>query len=135
MPDNKAIIRRFEDAFAANDQAAIDELCSPDLVDHNPLPDQQPGLAGFKDAAAFYQTTFPQDGFELHQVIAEDDLVVTHWTVTATHKEEFLGVPATGKKVTAEGMNIYRLADGRVTDVWTQFDGLGVLAQIGGLPG
>ena len=61
-------------------------------------------------------------------------MVATRWSITATHDREAFGVPATGKRVAAEGMNFYRLADGRITDVWTQFDQLGLLQQLGAIP-
>jgi steroid delta-isomerase-like uncharacterized protein len=133
--ENSQIVERFEVAFAANDVTTIDELCIPDLVDHNPLPDQKPGLLGLKDTISFYKEIFPDSQVDLQHIIAEGDLVATHWTVTGTHQGEFFGVPATGRQITAEGMNLYRLDGGRITDVWTQFDGLGVMEQLGALPG
>lgn len=134
MADNKEIVRRFEIAFAANDTAVIEELCHPDVVDHNPLPDQKPGVEGMKDTIAFYKQTFPDSQVNLAQVIGDGDLVATLWTVTGTHQGEFFDVPATGRQVSVEGMNFYRLEDGRITDVWTQFDGLGLMQQLGAIP-
>jgi steroid delta-isomerase-like uncharacterized protein len=136
MPEdnNNAIVHRFEEAFAANDVATIDELCDPNLVDHNPAPGQEPTLTGFKETIAQYKGIFPDSQVNLHAVIGEGDLVATHWTVTGTHEAEFFGVPATGRRVTVEGMNVYRLAGGKITDVWTQFDGLGLMQQLGALP-
>jgi steroid delta-isomerase-like uncharacterized protein len=130
---NKAIVRRFEEAFAANDTATIDELCDPNLVDHNPFPEQAPGLAGFKDTIAMYVGIFNPE-LDLQEIIGDGDLVATRWTVTGTHGEEFFGVPATGNRVQVEGMNFYRLANGKITDVWTQFDGLGLMQQLGAIP-
>ena len=135
MTTNTDIVRRFEEAFNASDMATIDELTTSDLVDHNPLPDQKPGRDGFKDAIAFYNASFPNTTVDLHHIIDGGDFVTTVWTVAGAHEGEFLGVPPTGKHVEVEGMNVYRLADGKVTDVWTQFDGLGLMQQIGALPG
>jgi steroid delta-isomerase-like uncharacterized protein len=129
--DNRSIIDRFERAFAANDTDVIEELCDADLVDHDPLPDQKPGLVGFKETIAFYKTVFPDSELDLQAVIVEGDQVATRWTVSGTHKEEFFGIPATGKRVKAEGMNFYTLSGGKITDVWTQFDGLGLMEQLG----
>jgi steroid delta-isomerase-like uncharacterized protein len=134
MAYNKEIVRRFEMAFAANDTAVIDELLHQDVIDHNPLPDQKPGIDGFKDTIAFYKQTFPDSELSLAQVIGDGDTVATLWTVTGTQQAEFFGVPATGRQVSVEGMNFYRLADGRITDVWTQFDGLGLMQQLGAIP-
>jgi len=61
----------------------------------------------------------------------------TSWRLTGqwsgTHEAEFFGVPATGKRVTVEGMNVYRVAGGKITDLWTQFDGSGLMQQLGAL--
>lgn len=133
--DNNKIVERFEIAFGANDVATIDELCAPDLVDHNPVPDQKPGLVGFKETIAMYKGVFPDSRPEVHHIVGEGDLVASHWTVTGTQQAEFFGIPATGRQVSIEGMNLYRLTDGQITDVWTQFDGLGLMEQLGALPG
>ena len=133
--DNNKIVERFETAFGANDVATIDELCAPDLVDHNPVPDQKPGLVGFKETIAMYKGVFPDSQAEVHHIVGEGDLVASHWTVTGTHQAEFFGIPATGRRVSIEGMNLYRLTDGRITEVWTQFDGLALMEQLGALPG
>ena len=127
---NKEIAERFEVAFAANDVAAFDELLDPDLVDHNAAPDQKPGLAGWKENNAKYEGTFTDlQGSVLH-VIGEGDLVATHWTLSGTHQKEFLDVPATGRNVTVEGMNVYRLAGGRITEMWSQMDMMGLKATL-----
>ncbi|HYB46900.1 MAG TPA: hypothetical protein VED20_05995, partial [Streptosporangiaceae bacterium] len=55
LSDNIEIITRFELAFRAGDQATIDELCHQGLVDHNPAPDHEPTLAGFKQKVAFFK--------------------------------------------------------------------------------
>jgi steroid delta-isomerase-like uncharacterized protein len=132
MPeDNKAIVHRFEKAFAANDAATLDELGDPNLVDHNPVPGQNPGLTGFKETVAMYKSIFPDSSVNVEEVIGEGDLVATRWTVTGTQEAEFFGIPATGKRATVGGMNFYRLTEGKITDVWTQFDGLGLMEQLG----
>lgn len=133
--ENKEIAERFEMAFAANDVAIIDELCDPDVVDHNPAPDQKPGLAGYKENLAQNQGAFTDLQMSVHHVIGEGDLVATHWTLSGTHEAEFLGVPATGRTVAVEGMNVYRLIDGRITEMWTQLDGVSLREQLGILPG
>jgi steroid delta-isomerase-like uncharacterized protein len=131
MPNSIEIITRFEHAFRASDQAAIDELCDPDLVDHNPAPGHEPTLAGFKQKVAGFDSIFPDLEEDLQDIIASGDTVATRWVVTGSLQQEFMGIPATGQTVRVEGMNFYRLKDGRVTDIWTQFDGVGMMQQLG----
>ena len=134
MSDNIEIIRRFEHSFRAADQTTIDELCDPGLVDHNPAPDHGPTLAGFKQKVAGFKAMFPDIGEDLQDIIACGDTVATRWVVTGSLQQEFMGIPASGQAVRVEGMNFYRLKDGRVTDIWTQFDGVAMLQQLGAIP-
>ena len=134
LSDNIEIIRRFEYAVRAGDQATIDELCDPSLVDHNPAPDHEPTLAGFKQKVAGFAAIFPDIGEELQDIVASGDTVATRWVVTGSQQQEFMGIPATGQAIRVEGMNFYRVKDGRVTDIWTQFDGAGMMQQLGATP-
>ena len=134
MSDNIEIITRFEHAFRAGDQATIDKLCDPGMVDHNPAPDQEPTLAGFKRKVAGYAAMFPDLEEDLQDIIASGDTVATRWVVTGSLQQEFMGIPAAGQRIRVEGMNFYRLEDGRVTDIWAQSDALGMLQQLGAIP-
>jgi len=131
MSDNTEIITRFEHAFRAADQATIDELCDPGLVDHNPAPDHEPTLAGFKQKVAGFKTIFPDIVEDQQDIIASENTVATRWVVTGSLRQEFMGIPASGQAIRVEGMNFYRLKDGRVTDIWTQFDGVAMMQQLG----
>jgi steroid delta-isomerase-like uncharacterized protein len=134
MPNSIEIITRFEHAFRASDQATIDELCDPGLVDHNPAPGHEPTLAGFKQKVGQFNSIFRDLDEDLQDIIASGDTVATRWVVTGSLRQEFMGIPATGQTVRVEGMNFYRLNDGRVTDIWTQFDGVGMMQQLGAIP-
>jgi steroid delta-isomerase-like uncharacterized protein len=131
---NTEIITRFEHAFRAANQAAIDELCDPGLVDHNPAPDEEPSLAGFKQKVALFKAIFPDLEEDLRDVIASGDTVATRWVLTGSQRQDFMGIPASGQAIRVEGMNFYRLKDGRVTDIWTQFDGVTLMRQLGAVP-
>jgi steroid delta-isomerase-like uncharacterized protein len=130
---NIEIITRFEHAFRGADQA-IDEFCDPGLVDHNPAPGHEPTLAGFKQKVAGFKTVFPDLDYDLQDIIASGDTVATRWVVTGSQQQEFMGIAASRRTIRVEGMNFYRLKDGRVTDVWTQFDGVALMQQLGAIP-
>jgi steroid delta-isomerase-like uncharacterized protein len=134
LSENIEIVTRFERAFRAADQATIDELCDPGLLDHNPAPGHEPTLAGFKEKVAGFKALFPDLEEDLQDIIAGSETVATRWVVTGTLQQEFMGIPATGQTIRVEGMNFYRVENGRVTDIWTQFDGLGLMQQLGALP-
>jgi steroid delta-isomerase-like uncharacterized protein len=134
MSENIEIITRFEYAFRAADQTTIDELCDAGLVDHNPAPDHEPTLAGFKQKVAGFKAVFPDLEEDLQEIIADGDAVATRWVVTGSLQREFMGIPASGQTIRVEGMNFYRLKGGRVTDIWTQFDGVALMQQLGAIP-
>ena len=131
MSDNIEIITRFEYAFRAADHTTIDELCDPGLVDHNPAPDEELTLAGFKQKVAGFKAAFPDLEEDLQDIVASGDTVATRWVVTGSLQQDFMGITASGQKIRVEGMNFYRLKDGRVTDIWTQFDGVALMQQLG----
>jgi len=134
LSDNIEIITTFEHAFRAADQATIDELCDSGLTDHNPAPGHEPTLAGFKQKVAGFRAIFPDLEEDLQDIIATGDTVATRWVVTGSLQQEFMGIPASGQMIKVEGMNFYRLKDGRVTDIWTQFDGVALMQQLGAIP-
>jgi len=61
---------------------------------------------------------------EIHDAIAEDDLVVLRWSLTGTHREQFLGIPPTGKAVTLRGIDIYRVQDGKIAEHWDTLEAI-----------
>jgi predicted ester cyclase len=75
-----------------------------------------------------YQGGFRQD-------FAEGDMVETQWSLRGTHAGELEGVPPTGKSVYVEGQLLSRIADGKFVEEWVNWDTLGLLRQIGAVPG
>jgi len=134
LPTNVEIITRFELAFRANDQATIDELGAPGLVDHNIGHGLDGTLAAFKEKAAYFVALFPDIKEDMQEIIASGDTVATRWVLTGSLQQDYLGIPASGQKIKVEGMNFYHLKDGRVTDIWTQFDGTALMQQLGATP-
>jgi len=64
----------------------------------------------------------------------DTDIGLHDWTSTMTHKGDFLGFPATGKKATITGTSIQRISNGKIVEGWDNWDQLGLLVQIGAVP-
>ncbi len=77
---------------------------------------------------------FPDSQLPVEDQIAEGDKVVTRWTCRATHTGEFQGMPPTGKYTTMTGTTIFRIANGKLVEGWTNADMLGLLQQLGAIP-
>jgi steroid delta-isomerase-like uncharacterized protein len=82
---------------------------------------------------AFF-TAFPDMHWVVEDLIAEGDKVVSRYTVRATHRGDFMGVPATGKVVTYTGILISRFAGGKFVEEWESLDMLGLMQQLGAIP-
>jgi predicted ester cyclase len=67
-------------------------------------------------------------------MVAEGDLVSARFVFTGTHQGEFMGVPATGKRVEVEGFDLVRVRDGRATEHWGQMDAMALMQQLGAIP-
>ena len=80
------------------------------------------------------RTTFPDIDVSVDDLIAEGDRVVIRWTGTGTHSGEFMGVPATGVKISVTGIAIDRIEGGKIVEHWEQFDTLGMMQQLGAIP-
>ena len=136
--ENKALARRFyEEVFNKKDLDAMDQICAADIVDHNAMPGQAPGVQGLKDFfSMFLVQGFPDARADVEEMVAEGDIVVTRFSLTGTHQGELMGAPATGKRVTFHGIDMLRITGGKVTDAWHQGDEMMALAQLGvNLPG
>jgi steroid delta-isomerase-like uncharacterized protein len=132
--DLKAIARReLEELWLKGNLALVDALYAEDVVDHHPLPGQGPGREGVRQAIATVNRAFPCQG-EIHGVLAEGDTVARWWTMRGTHEGEFLGLPATHKPFTLTGIDVLRVAGGKIVETWHEEDLLGLLQQLGAVP-
>jgi predicted ester cyclase len=118
---NKALVQRLYAAFESGGVDLLDEVVDPNFLDHDPMPGQVPGLAGLKQAVGLFRAGFPDGELTPDEVIAEHDKVVARVTIRGTHAGEFLGVVPSGQAVTAEGVETFRIAHGKIVEAWSQF--------------
>lgn len=123
--------RRIIEAVSKDDPGALDVLMAPNIVDHNPIPNQAPGLDGFKQWMSAVRTAFPDLGGTVDDVIAEGDRVAARVTWRGTHRGEFAGVWPTSKPVSFAAFHIVRFSGGRAVEWWGTADLLGALQQVG----
>lgn len=81
------------------------------------------------------RAALPDIKTEIGDLIAEGDFVVAPWTIGGTHLGDLLGIPPSGRRVTWGGITICRIEGGRVVDERGEENGLGLLRQIGAMPG
>ncbi|MCZ7673961.1 MAG: ester cyclase [Chloroflexi bacterium] len=137
---NMALTREFmERAFNQGDLEVVDEQLGGTAVDH-----QEPAGVNFtihlKQVITAFRTAFPDLHFEIHQMLADDDIVAFRSTMTGTHQGVLQlgpgpGVPPTGRSISVAHMHFVKFVDGKGVDLWHVWDNLGLLQQIGVLPG
>ena len=133
--ENKAVSRRIiEECFNQGNLALIDELHTADYVDHDAPPALANGPEGMKQLIGMYRAAFPDVHIIIDDILAEGDKVALRWTATGTHQGELMGIPPTNKKVTITGMDINRLAGGKIAEHWGNFDQMGMMQQLGVIP-
>ena len=133
---NKLVLRRFfEEIFNQGNLAAADEIVSANYLNHNAALGEMPGRAELTQFVTYLRSAFRNRNFTIDDQLAEGDKVVTRWNATAIHQVKFAGVPATGKPVTITAINIHRVVDGQIQEGWLNWDALGLLQQLGAMPG
>ena len=132
--ENKATLRRFADEFNQGNLAVIDELCTPDYVYHDPANPTIRSRQDYKQWLAQFRTAFPDVHISIEDILAEADKVAYRYTISGTHSGSWRGAAPTGKPITTISINIARLTDGKITEVWQNADILGLVQQLGLLP-
>ncbi len=134
--ENKAIVRViFDRLWNKQDLSVIDEYVAADYVDHNTLPGIPPGRDGFRAVSNMLASAFTDPEVTIEDQITEGNVVVSRWSSTSTNSGEFMGVPATGKRVSIQGIDISRIEGGLVVESWSQADMMGLMQQLGAVPG
>jgi steroid delta-isomerase-like uncharacterized protein len=135
--DNATLARRLqEEVFAQGAADVAEAILAPDFQWHAPNlpPDVSPDREGIKRYAAMLHTAYPDVRFTYEQTIAEGDKVVTYWTARATQQGPLMTIPATGRPIMVTGIDIFRIVDGRIAELWESWDQLGMLQQLGAIP-
>jgi steroid delta-isomerase-like uncharacterized protein len=131
-----SIVRRFVEEYQTGaDERAFAELMHPDVVDHSRPPGIAEGAEGVRQQFDGFRAAFPDFRATILDQIAEGDRVVTRKVFHGTHLGELQGIPATGREVEIHVIDIVRVADGRIVEHWNVVDRLGLMQQLGAVPG
>jgi len=129
--DNITAQERFGKAVNSGNLEVLTEVVAPGVVDNDPAPDQGPGPEGFINLFETMREAFPDLNVTVDKMVADDDNVAIAYTITGTHKGDFMGVPATNRQVSARGVQIAKFENGQIVERWGSSDQLGILQQIG----
>ena len=132
-PDNNSIVRRlYEETWNKRKLEVLSELVSPSHAIHGPnFSGSSIGPEAYRRQVALFLAGFPDLRWTIEDMVAEKDKVAVVWSFTGTHKGEFMGVPATNKKVSIEGVTIHEIANGKIMDSYVNWDTWGLMQQLG----
>ena len=129
--ENKAIRRQAYAAVNQKNLDALDEVIASDVINHSARPGQTPGLEGVKQLFSSLHAAFSDFHIDVEDMIAEGDKIVARVTASGTHQGEFMGIAPTGNQVTFTGIDISRIAEGKIVEHWSNSDQLGMMQHLG----
>ncbi len=131
IEENKVLVRRFmEEVLNGHNLDALGQFMAEDVLDHDQMPGLAPGLEGQRQMLSMLLNAFPDQHHTPELVVAEDDKVVVYSTLRGTHTGEFMGMPPTGRQVAVPGVDIVRIANGKIVEHWGVSDTLGMMMQL-----
>lgn len=132
---NKAVVRRlYDEVLNQENKAVIDEIFAADATIYDPFTGITKGPDSFRSLLGIFDTAFPGHRVTVQQTIADGEYVCVLHTHHATHTGPFMGLPGTGKEVHVEGLELFRLENGRITEFWRKDDNVSLLIQLGIMP-
>lgn len=134
IEENKIIVRRFfELGPSSGDMDAANALLAPNFALHTPLP-SVPGVKGIDDVVTACRAAFEHLNVTVEDVVAEGDKVAARFIARGIHKGEFMGLPPTEKPITMTGIEIFRIENGKIAELWGEANILGLMQQLGIFP-
>ena len=127
LEENKAIVRRFIEAYNKRNLDLFDDILAPDYFDHT----SKVGVEGLKQLMNMAFKAFPDFHETIEDIIAEGDKVWARITFTGTHTGEFMGIAPTGKKITTEMVDIFRIVNGKLVEYRDVNNNLDYLKKLG----
>jgi steroid delta-isomerase-like uncharacterized protein len=133
--DNKAVIRRWIEAYNNRDMQAEADVLDPGFVAHVPAaPGPLEGLEAWRKFTAAFVEAFPDLRLTVEDILSEGDKVAARVVFHGTHRGEFQGIAPTGKEVAFSSIEVNRVVGGKVEEHWVELDLLGLMQQLGAIP-
>ncbi len=115
MSDNKLLVQRYySEVWNAWSTSALEELIAPDIVFRGSIGTAVNGIAEFKQYVNRIWSAFPDFHNQVEELIAEGNKVAARLTYTGTHRGELFGFPASGAKITYQGLAVFECMQGKI---------------------
>lgn len=133
MSDAKKLVQEFYNVNSVqHDISKASQMVDSRYVLHDPfLGGPVKGPSEWARVESMYLNALPNYRFKIEKQFGEGDLVTTCWSVEGTHENEFMGFPATHKKVSITGTSVTRVSQGKIAEEWIIWDAMGMFEQLG----
>ena len=134
--ENLKLARASFDVWNAHDpERYVKLLDEKHVFESDTIPTAMTGREAGREFMKTYVSAFPDLHFQVDQMLASGDFVVTRWTATGTHRGELMGIPATNRRATTRGCTVVEIRNGKLAHDWIYWDTGNLLRQLGVLPG
>ncbi len=120
--------------FSSGKMDDLNKYIDDNMNEHTPWPGMKQGLAGLKEGMAGFRASFPDLKITPKEVTSDGDWIFAHYNMTGTNTGSFMGMPATGKKIDIDGMELIKLTNCKATDHWAYDEGRKMMEQLGLMP-
>jgi steroid delta-isomerase-like uncharacterized protein len=135
MADHKGMARRwFTEVMNEGNEDTIDEICAPNFVDHDPLPGTGSDREGLHDFVKQVRSAFPDLQTSVDDMPVDGDEIAVRSTFRGTHQGDFMGIPATGRKVEVANYDFVRMENEQAVEHWGTIDSAALMEQLGATP-
>jgi steroid delta-isomerase-like uncharacterized protein len=135
MAEYKEIAQRwFAEVMNQGNEDVIEEICAPNFVDHDPLPGTGADREGLHDFVKQIRSAFPDLETSVDDMLVEGDEIAVRSTFRGTHEGDFMGIPATGKKVAVANYDFVRMENDQAVEHWGTIDSAALMEQLGAVP-
>jgi len=132
MSHTEEVLHGIYEAINTGNLAMLDELVAPDYTEHS---EGFQGVEPFKQQLAAFRAAFPDLRVTVEDVLlADGGRFASRTTVTGTHTGDLMGMPATGRHISVEAVDIGRVENGRAKERWGGLNMYSMLTQLGAIP-
>jgi len=132
MSQAEEVLRGIYKAINTGDLALLDQFVAPDYVEHT---EGYHGVEPFRQQIAAFRAGFPDLNVAIDDVLTDGDRFASRTTITGTHTGDLMGMPATGRHVSVEAVDVGRVENGQAKERWGGLNMYSLLSQLGALPG
>jgi steroid delta-isomerase-like uncharacterized protein len=125
----------YDEVYNKHNLAMIDSIVAPDYVEHCTAPGYSPDRAGLKKSFEDFVISMPDMHCQVNFMAADSEYVTVQYTFTGTNTGSLMGMPATGKKVNIDGVDIIRYKNGKAIGHWGYNEEMKMMTQLGMMPG